>query len=142
MSVLSLFKKPKPPENSWYPAAATYPSLFDLSGHASTLEGRAGLYALWHLGVRPQWLKVGAGTNLMDCARAAALAPQIAAFRGNGGLFMAWAFPAATQMPGIVLHLQTRLAPTLQYLSLPGNIVIDAAAAPTVFPLPPGTTER
>jgi hypothetical protein len=81
MSVLSLFKKPKPPGDGWHPASAAYPSLFDLAGHGAALEGKGGVYALWHLGVRPQWLRIGAGANLMDCLKAAAAAPPVAAYR-------------------------------------------------------------
>ena len=142
MSVLSLFKKPKPPADLWYPANAAYPSLFDLAGHTAALDGKAGVYALWHLGVRPQWLRIGAGANLLDCLRILSAVPPVAAHRANGGLFVAWAFPDAARLPGIVLHLRTRLEPALQHLVLPGEAVLDPAVVPVVFPLPPGTTER
>ena len=142
MSVLSLFKKPKPPEAVWHPAGGIYPSLFDLAGHRAALEGKAGVYAVWHLGVRPQWLRAGGTANLLDSLRTAAAAPQIAAYRGNGGVFVAWTFAEAARLPGIVLHLQARLAPALQYLTFPGETLADMAGTPVTFPLPPGTTER
>jgi hypothetical protein len=141
MSVLSLFKKPKPPEDKWHPANAAYPSLFDLSGHAAALDAKGGIFALWHLGVRPQWLRVDASANLLDSLKAVADVPEIRAYRRNGGLFVAWSYPEVTRQPGIVLHLRTKLEPALQYLVLPGETVA-AAPTPFMFPLPPGTTER
>ncbi|MHB1207682.1 MAG: hypothetical protein ACYCZX_19115 [Rhodospirillaceae bacterium] len=142
MSVLSLIKKPKPPEDAWYPASGVYPSLFDLAGHTPALDGKGGVYALWHLGVRPQWLRIGAGADLLGCLRALPAVPQVAAYRGNGGLFVAWTFPEAARAPGIILHLQARLEPVLQYLAVAGEAVLDPAVAPVAFPSPPGTIER
>ena len=142
MSVLSLFKKPKPSEDAWHPANAAYPSLFDLAGHAAALEGKGGIYALWHSGVRPQWLRIGAGTDLRKGLAALSAVSQVAGYRGNGGLFVAWAFLDAARLQGIVLHLRLRLEPALQYLVIPGETALDPAAIPAVFPLPPGTSER
>jgi hypothetical protein len=142
MSVLSLFKKPKLPEDGWRPADAAYPSLFDLAGHGAALDGKGGIYAVWHLGVRPQWLRIGAGANLLECLTAAAAAPQMSTYRGNGGVFAAWSLPDAARRPGIVLHLRTRLEPVLQHLALPGENTPDQTSTPILFPLPPGTTER
>lgn len=142
MSVLSLFKKPKPPADAWHPATGVYPSLFDLAGHTAALDGKGGVYALWHLGVRPQWLRIGAAGDLLGCLRVLSAVPQVAAYRGNGGLFVAWTFPEAARLPGIAHHLRARLEPALQYLVIPGEAVLDPAVVPVAFPLPPGTTEQ
>ena len=140
MSLLARFAKPKTPDDRWHPVDQGYPSLFDLKAHAPGLNGKGGVYALWHLGVRPQWLRIGAGANLGCCLNSAAAALAASKLRANGGIYAAWALVDAARWPGIVQHLRVRLAPVLQDTVVVGDIVWDAAPAPILFPLPPGTT--
>ena len=142
MSLLARFTKPKTPDDSWHPADGVYPSLFDLGAHAAALDAKGGIYALWHLGVRPQWLWIGAGADLRECLIDAAGALASSPLRGNGGIYAAWAFMAAPRWPGVVHHLRGRLEPIVQDIILPGDALWETVPVPVVFPLPPGTTER
>ena len=142
MSLLARFTKAKTPGDLWQPVDQAYPSLFDLKAHAAALAGKGGVYALWHLGVRPQWLHIGAGPSLGACMTGAATALAVSPWRGNGGLYAAWVFMDSTRWPGIVQGLRFRLAPALQDVAFPEDAVWDPATAPVVFLLPPGTTEQ
>lgn len=142
MSLLARFAKTKTPGDLWQPVDQAYPSLFDLKTHTLGLTGKGGVYALWHLGVRPQWLHIGAGPSLGVCLASAATALVASPWRGNGGLYAAWVFMDSARWPGIVQGLRSRLAPALQDVAFPEDAVWDPAAAHVVFPLPPGTTER
>lgn len=140
MSLLDRIKG-KPPADAWHPGEGAYPPLFDLGAHAGALKAKSGVYALWHLGVRPQWLRVGAAGDLAACLMAAAEALKESPFRGNAGIYAAWVFLAPARCPGIVTHLRARLKPALQDMTLAGEAAWSGAPAPVVFPLPPGTTE-
>ncbi len=139
MSLLDRIKG-KPPADAWQPGEGAYPSLFDLGAHATGLKAKGGIFALWHLGVRPQWLRVGAAGDLAACLTAAAEDLKDSPFRANGGLYAAWVFMAPARWPGVVMHLRERLKPALQDMMLTGEAVWSDAPAPVVFPLPPGTT--
>ncbi len=140
MSLLDRIKG-KPAPDVWHPGEGAYPSLFDLAPHAAVLKAKSGVFALWHLGVRPQWLRVGAAGDLALCLKAAAEALKESPFRGNGGLHAAWVFMPAVRCPGVVMHLRTRLRPVLQDFPLPGEAAWAGTPAPVQFPLPPGTSE-
>lgn len=124
--VLGLFKK-EAPAIGWLPADRAYPRL---ATNIAGVPAQPGIYALWHRGVRPQWLRVGAAKNLASAFVELAEAPEIAALGID--VFVTWAVPPANQHAGIVRFLIDTLQPALQ------DVAVDAA--PTAFPLPPGTT--
>ena len=111
----------------WRPLHAQYPALAPFD--AGTLAGQSGVVALWHLGVRPRWLKVMGGADLAALVRAAQADVDIRNAEVHGGVYLAWAPLAAPATTGAVASL------TLQ-LGL-GKAVPPEGAAP--FPLPPGT---
>jgi len=127
-------------EEGWLPGEGVYPSLFSLGGHLAGLNGKSGVFTVWHLGVRPQWLRVGAGADLAVCLKALAESLKDSPFRGNGGLFAAWALLAPGRCPGIVTYLCTRLHPVSQDMAVAGETAWSTVPAPVAFPLPPGTT--
>lgn len=122
---------------TWQPDAMRYPRLLSLD--SQTLAGRSGLYVLWHLGVRPQWLKVGFAKDLGAAAAHLSKTPEIAAFIPHDGPFLSWAFCAPEAAPGLVNFLTSRLNPVLQGLVLVCDVSVDPVAAPVTCPLPPGT---
>mgnify|MGYP006273607545 CR=1 FL=1 len=128
------------PADTWLPGEGAYPSLFALGDHGAALKGKSGVFAIWHLGVRPQWLRVGACADLSVCLKAAAEALKASPFRGNGGLYVAWVTMPPARCPGIVTYLRARLRPALQE-AVAGEATWAGAPAPTAFALPPGTTE-
>ena len=120
----------------WRPRGQAYPALqaFDLKNVA----GQSGVYAVWHLGVRPRWLRFGGAADLgVALSRLRAL-PQIEAEIVHDGVYLAWAPMAVADIPAALSSLNAALRPYLQTLDLPGEIKA-VAKADTAFPLPPGT---
>ncbi len=133
--ILGMFRKAEPAPAGWLPADRAYPSL------AATIPGvtnQPGIYALWQLGVRPQWLRVGAAGNL-----ASALAQMMDVMelgeQPASTVFVAWAYPPSGQHSGIVRFLADALQPALQGVALASDASGDLAAAAITYPLPPGT---
>lgn len=139
---MSLFGrlKGKPDPDAWHPGEGAYPSLFELAPHVAALKGKCGIFAVWHLGVRPQWLRVGATADFAHCLAAAADALKDSPFRGNGGIYAAWVFMPPARWPSVVTHLRARLKPALRDIAFPGEAAMSDVPAPGVFPAPPGTT--
>lgn len=124
---------------TWLPDGAGYPRL--LSFDPGPLTGRSGLYLLWHLGVRPQWLKVGFAKDLGAASAHLSKTPEIAAFIPHDGPFLSWAFCAPESAPGLVNFLVNRLNPALKDPVLVCDMSVDPAAAPVTCALPPGTKD-
>ena len=124
---------------AWQPAAGQYPRL--LSFEARALSGRAGLYLLWHLGVRPQWLRAGFSNDLGAAVAQLAGDAELAAFGAHDGPFLAWSFCPPAPAPGLVKDLINRLHPVLQdrAFSCDGTLPPEASMVPC--PLPAGTKE-
>lgn len=127
------------PAIAWQPDSARYPRL--LSFDPQPLVGRSGLYLLWHLGVRPQWLRAGSAKDLGAAAGHLCKTPEVAAFIPHDGPFLSWAFCALDAAPGLVNFLAARLNPALQDLVLVCDMIVDPAAAPVACALPPGTKD-
>ncbi len=123
----------------WQPVGTPYPRL--LGFNATMLDGKSGLYAIWHLGVRPQWLRVGHAGDLGTATRQLMEASWVKAHEANAGIFLAWAFVPLTQGMGFARDLAERLKPTFQSVSFPGDVALDEGVARASCPLPPGTTE-
>jgi hypothetical protein len=121
----------------WLPHDTPYPRVLGLDVAAVGLMGQPGLYACWHLGVRPRWVRVGAATDLG--AAVVRLQKQHAIVRtdANGGLFMTWALLPVERLAGTVGFLAEHLRPMLQFLAIDGEIIPTSSGAS--FPLPPGT---
>lgn len=132
---------PKGPDATvvWLPAAGTYPRLLPYDARA--LSGRAGLYLLWHLGVRPQWLRAGFSNDLGAAAAQLAGDAEIAAFAAHDGPFLAWSFCPPARAPGLVKDLIDRLHPVLQDRVFSCDGVIPPEAPTVPCPLPAGTKE-
>ncbi len=127
------------PPVAWQPDGGRYPRL--LSFDPRPLAGRSGLYLLWHLGVRPQWLRAGFAKDLGAAAAHLSKTPEIAAFIPHDGPFLTWAFCAADAAPGLVNFLGSRLNPVLQDLVLVCDMIVDPAATPVACALPSGTKD-
>jgi len=121
----------------WHPQDVPYPRLLQLDLRARGPGQRAGVYLVWHLGVRPRWLRAGGAANLDAALRALTRRPEIASSDANGGVFVAWAFLTLEQIPAAVGSLAARLRPALQRLVQRDEM--GAGATSDVFPLPPGS---
>ncbi len=131
----------KNPPLVWQPAIQPYPRLQDFDSAGAGLLGKEGVYAVWHLGVRPQWLRVGATANLGAAFSALAATAWIRGHHDNAGVFVAWAMPAQDQAAALVRFLIAKLQPAFQQDSFPGDRAIDLAGPAIVCPLPPGTQQ-
>ena len=123
----------------WRPDDQIYPRLSEFDAVAAGLDGQGGVYAIWHLGVRPQWLRAGASDNLSKTFEMLTALEEVAAYDRNRGVFVAWAPLLSEQWAGVVKSLTERLAPALQALSLESEFSAGEDAAPVDCPLPPGT---
>lgn len=124
---------------AWHPERQGYPRL--LTFDARTLNGKSGLYVVWHLGVRPQWLRVGFATDLAAAIAVLAKTPEIAAFAPHDGPFVSWSFGSVAEASGRVNFLAASLLPAAQNLVLSCDVVVDPAAAPIPCPLPAGSSD-
>ena len=125
----------------WLPSDTPYPALVRIEPETMGLVRAAGVYALWHLGVRPRWLRVGGGDDLAALLAAQRHDPEVEIFNANGGVYCAWALLALPQIPAVLASLTAQLQPVLRSSSCAGAAV---AAEPGTqpFPLPPGSGSR
>lgn len=123
-------------DSAWQPEGQVYPRL--LTFDARILSGRSGLYAVWHLGVRPQWLRVGFTTDLATAITVLARTPEITAFVPHDGPFVSWCFGTVADAAGRVKFLVANLLPAAQDFTLSCDVVLDPSAAPVTCPFPPG----
>lgn len=136
----SLVRQFAAPANPWRPDHHAYPLLAMFEPAVAGLAGLPGLMAVWHLGVRPQWLKVAASADLAVSIAAAARAGAITSYRPNGGVYLAWApLARSPALPGHTVHLARLLSPRLQALRLEAELTVAADTPPQPFPAPPGT---
>ncbi|MGE4064072.1 MAG: hypothetical protein AB7E79_11960 [Rhodospirillaceae bacterium] len=124
---------------SWQPSKQPYPRLIGFDARA--LAGQEGLYLLWHLGVRPQWLRAGYSSDLGAAATLLARTPEFAAFAPHDGPFLSWSACVREDAPGLVNFLIGRLNPCRQDLGVPCDLVCDSKAEPISCTLPPGTKD-
>ena len=124
---------------AWRPANGYYPRLVHFDPRE--LAARPGLYLLWHLGVRPQWLRVGFSNDLGAAVRLLAATPEIVDFGPNDGPFLSWSLCPAEGASGLVNSLVGRLRPVLQDQALACDIAIDPGARPAFCPPPAGTKD-
>jgi hypothetical protein len=125
------------PVTLWQPPGQLYPRLMGFDPTA--LAGREGLYAIWHLGVRPQWLRVGLVDDLALAFASLACAPWVVLHEGNAGIFLAWAYPPPLQAMGMARYLVETLKPTFQSAPFSFDRALEPAAPPFTCSLPPGT---
>lgn len=124
---------------TWQPAGGNYPRLLALEPRA--LAGRAGLYLLWHLGVRPQWIRAGASPDLAATVLQLARAPEVADFSRHDGPFLSWSFCGTEKASGYVRFLTRRLRPALQDQVYSCDQPVDTSAPELFCVLPPGAID-
>jgi hypothetical protein len=140
-SLVERLRAPEELVSPWRPLGAPYPLLLNFDPVAVGILASPGLIAIWHLGVRPQWLKVAAASNLQAAIRSAEQTQSIVSYRPNGGVYLAWAPYQTVSIVGVTRFLIERLKPTLQAARIVGELDIPPDTKPVSFPLPPGTME-
>lgn len=140
-SLVASMRASAEPVSPWQPLGAPYPLLMNFDPLAIGVSASPGLIAIWHLGVRPQWLKVAAASNLQVAIRSAAQTQAILSYRPNGGVYLAWAPVQTASLAGVTGFLIERLKPALQAARLVGEIDVPTDTKLVNFSFPPGTME-
>lgn len=73
-----------------------------------------GVFVIWHSGVKPQWVMVGASDNLAQTIDALRDDPEILPYDARGGLFVSWALIKPKYHAGIVKYLNDTMEPLVQ----------------------------
>lgn len=134
-------KKLSSDEETWQPRDAPYPRLLAADVPMAALQGQSGVYAIWHLGVRPQWLRVRAAQDLASAIAAAKSHAPILTFQPNGGLYVSWMLAAAERAPGLAATLIGQLRPVAQEPALGGDLPAAGPPKPLACQPPPGTEQ-
>ena len=138
MSFLSFLfgdsEKP-PPDPYWQrdPSQRFY-RLIAIRPGRPKLTGLGGVIVVFHKGVQPGWVYVGAARDLARAIETLQDHSEISQYEGRGGLFVTWAFITPDKRAGVVAYLRAATKP----------MVVDAAldaelgGAPTerVQPIP------
>jgi hypothetical protein len=139
MSLFSmLLKEPPPPAGPVDPKwrrneRGYFYRLMDIDVEAVGLNATGGVYAIWHRGVRPEWVYVGHSDKLGASIVAARNNDDIADFEVNGGLYVTWSPIVAEFRDGVVNYLRLQLKPVIEQVA--GEHIDESA--PPVPVLPP-----
>jgi hypothetical protein len=118
-----------------------YPALMSFDPAAAGLSAQSGVFAIWHLGVRPQWLKVGATLDLAATVAAAKRAPRIRKFERNGGLYLRWMLGPAAAILEWAAFLRATLKPVAEAVLDASELKVDSATKPIECPPLPGAAQ-
>ncbi len=78
------------------------------------LKHQGGVFAIWHRGVHPEWVHVGAHDDLAFALEQARDSEEINRFEVNGGLYVTWSPIAPDVRAGVVAYLRQVLHPVAQ----------------------------
>lgn len=126
----------KPRPIGWQPLEDLYPRLEAIEHFLGRLRAVSGVYVIWHLGVRPRWLRVAATADLETALAAAKADSVIAELVVHGGVFVSW-FPCApAEALSHQAYLVARLEPMFRHVTA-GDLVAQGPIQPRPCPLPP-----
>lgn len=84
-----------------------------LSVEIQGLNDIGGVYAIWHRGVRPGWVYVGATDDLCRSLQETRDLPEILAYEGRGGLYVSWSPIVPESRAGVVKFLKRACSPAI-----------------------------
>lgn len=119
MSFLSfLFGEPEnapPPDPYWQrdPSLKFYRLLGLRPGRPPKLKGAGGVFAVFHRGVKPGWVYVGATRDLGAAVERLQDHPEVSEMEARGGLYITWAFIKDDKRDGVVAYLREQLKPEI-----------------------------
>ena len=125
---------PEPFDPKWkHGEGGRFPKLLDLDPEAAGLKGVSGVFAIWHTGVKPEWVYVGASPDL--AARFFELGDDknILEYRNRGSLYCSWCLILPKFQPGSVCYLTLALKPVVNNPDCPDRDDVDLIPV-----LPPG----
>lgn len=95
------------------------------------LSEKSGVFVIWHGGLRPRWVYVGASDDLAKDLDRMADDDDIMGYEVNGGLFVTWAAIRAEFQGGVVKYLNEAMDPLVEN---PWASTVDDEPVPVVFP--------
>ena len=101
--------------------------LLKLDPDSRGLQGKTGVYVIWHGGVRPGWVFIGTSRNLARDIQWCKDNDDITYFERFGGLFVSWCFIRKEFQAGAARYLtqvakpqvENSLAPTAAVEAIP-----------------------
>ena len=96
------------------------------------LSGIGGIYAIWHGGVRPEWVYIGKSDDLAATFRELAGNEDIRAYNVRGGNFISWALIREDYRDGVLRFLNDSMKPLVPSPDAPGE---DVTPIPVIGPL-------
>jgi hypothetical protein len=79
----------------------------------SGINGLGGVFVIWHRGVRPEWVYVGASEDIGATLAKVAEDEDIMSYEVHGGLSCTWAPIKKEFRPGVVRYLREILKPVV-----------------------------
>ncbi len=96
------------------------------------LPGIGGIYAIWHGGMRPEWVYIGKSDDLTATFRDLAGNEDIRAYNVRGGLFVSWALILEEYRGGVLRFLNDSMKPLVPNPEIPGG---NVTPIPVIGPL-------
>ncbi len=95
-------------------ARGKFNRLIHLDTNVEGLRGASGVFVIWHSGVKPQWVYVGASENLAAAIDAARDDDDINSYEVNGGLYVTWSPVLRDKQKGVVRFLSEAMQPVVE----------------------------
>jgi len=108
-----------------------FPRFLDLDPEAAGLEGKSGVFVIWHTGVQPGWVYIGHSANLAKTFFALGDNKEILEYRDRGALYVSWSYIRDELQPGVATYLALALKPKVDNPQIKSEDQVDLVP---VFP--------
>jgi len=127
---------PDPIDPKWiHGGGGRFPKFLDLDPEAAGLSKASGVFAIWHTGKKPEWVYVGASSDLASTFFELGDDKRILEYRNRGKLFCSWSYIRNEFQAGAVCYLSIVLKPVIANPDCPKPDDVDLIPV-----LPPGMT--
>ena len=103
-----------------------------LDAEKEGLTGIGGIFAIWHGGLRPEWVYIGKSGDLAAAFQELAGNEDIRSYNVRGGLFVSWALIRDEYRNGVLRFLNDSMKPLVPGSDIPGE---DVTPIPVIGPL-------
>ncbi len=103
-----------------------------LDAEKAGLAGIGGIYAIWHGGVRPEWVCIGKSNDLAATFQELSGNEDIRNYNVRGGLFVSWALIREEYWNVALRFLNDSMKPLVPSPDIPGE---DVTPIPVIGPL-------
>lgn len=132
-------KRVGPPQDpKWaHGQGGRFPKFLDLDPVVAGIEGKSGVYVIWHTGVQPGWVFIGHSDNLAEKFFELGDNDEILEYRERGNLFVSWCYIRDKFQDGAVAYLTKTLKPKVDNPMAKDEDEVDLVAI-----YPPGMTPK